>query len=214
MTTERYDAVVFDLLTALIDSWTFWADVAGDAQTGRRWRDRYLRLTYGAGNYVPYESLVRDAARAEGLNPELADQLRRRWTELQPWPETWEVLAEQVSPMPKLRSTRRSQSCRRDARSRPGIGAATAWSVSAAGRIFRALRTYGCAAPMHITPFRPTPITAHSRRDTEPLKTCHPVAASQLAMSSRGSSYFDDVDQVLEAGEVGRVTGHHWQRIS
>ena len=29
-----YDAVVFDLLTALIDSWTLWNDVAGSAEDG------------------------------------------------------------------------------------------------------------------------------------------------------------------------------------
>lgn len=31
---KRYDAVLFDLLTAVIDSWTLWNDVAGDPGTG------------------------------------------------------------------------------------------------------------------------------------------------------------------------------------
>ncbi|MGO8892820.1 MAG: hypothetical protein ACLP8X_18045 [Streptosporangiaceae bacterium] len=29
MNARRYDAVLFDLLTALLDSWTLWAEVAG-----------------------------------------------------------------------------------------------------------------------------------------------------------------------------------------
>lgn len=71
----RYDAVLFDLLTALLDSWSLWNAVAGDAETGSRWRGEYLRLTYGVGGYRSYEGLVADAARAQGLDPGLADQL-------------------------------------------------------------------------------------------------------------------------------------------
>ena len=54
-------AVLFDLLTALIDSWALWNAVAGSEETGLAWRAAYLRLTYGAGAYVPYEDLVRAA---------------------------------------------------------------------------------------------------------------------------------------------------------
>jgi 2-haloacid dehalogenase len=32
----RYDVVLFDLLTALLDSWTLWNAVAGDEDSGRR----------------------------------------------------------------------------------------------------------------------------------------------------------------------------------
>jgi hypothetical protein len=46
--TARYDAVIFDLLTALIDSWTLWNDVAGSEEAGMKWRKRYLDITYGA----------------------------------------------------------------------------------------------------------------------------------------------------------------------
>jgi len=59
----KYDAVVFDLLTALIDSWTLWNAVAGSADDGMKWRRRYLEITYGCGAYRPYETLVREAAR-------------------------------------------------------------------------------------------------------------------------------------------------------
>jgi 2-haloalkanoic acid dehalogenase type II len=84
---DRYDAVLFDLLTAVLDSWSVWDAVAGDPVTGREWRGEYLRLTYGAGPYTPYEDLVAEAARARGLRPELAGALAARWDEHQPWPE-------------------------------------------------------------------------------------------------------------------------------
>jgi 2-haloalkanoic acid dehalogenase type II len=91
--SHPYDAVVFDLLTALIDSWTLWNDVAGSAEEGLRWRRRYLEITYGCGSYRPYETLVREAAADVGLATGAADQLRRRWHELAPWPEARGVLA-------------------------------------------------------------------------------------------------------------------------
>ena len=59
----KYDAVIFDLLTALIDSWSLWNDVAGSPGEGMKWRRRYLEITYGCGPYRPYETLVREAAR-------------------------------------------------------------------------------------------------------------------------------------------------------
>ena len=78
-------AVLFDLLTALIDSWTLWNSVAGSEAVGRRWRAEYLRLTYGCGAYVPYETLVRDAARNTGLAESAADALEARWPDLPVW---------------------------------------------------------------------------------------------------------------------------------
>jgi 2-haloacid dehalogenase len=90
--SKRYDAVLFDLLTAVIDSWTLWNEVAGNTNTGRRWREQYLRLTYGAGAYLPYESLVAQAASEQGLPPALAKQLAKRWGQLRPWPEAPDVL--------------------------------------------------------------------------------------------------------------------------
>ncbi len=78
-------AVLFDLLTALLDSWTLWNAVAGSAEKGRAWRAEYLRLTYGCGAYVPYEQLVRDAARTTGMASDAAEQLEARWLELPAW---------------------------------------------------------------------------------------------------------------------------------
>jgi len=76
-----YDAVVFDLLTALLDSWTLWNDVAGSPEDGMKWRRRYLEITYGCGAYRPYEALVREAARDVGLPESLGEGLERRWGE-------------------------------------------------------------------------------------------------------------------------------------
>jgi 2-haloacid dehalogenase len=95
----KHDAVVFDLLTALLDSWTLWNDVAGSPDAGLRWRRRYLEITYGCGAYRPYETLVRDAARDVGLSQSLGDDLDKRWDELMPWPEARKVLKRVPVPM-------------------------------------------------------------------------------------------------------------------
>ena len=95
----KYDAVVFDLLTALIDSWTLWNDVAGSPDAGLAWRHHYLEITYGSGAYRPYETLVRDAARDVGLPQSLGDDLDKRWDELKPWSEAREVLKRLSVPM-------------------------------------------------------------------------------------------------------------------
>ena len=88
----KYDAVVFDLLTALIDSWSLWNSVAGSPEGGMTWRRRYLEITYGCGVYRPYEALVREAARDVGMPDRLGAELERRWRELMPWPEAAPVL--------------------------------------------------------------------------------------------------------------------------
>jgi 2-haloacid dehalogenase len=89
----RYDAVIFDLLTALLDSWSLWNDVAGSPEAGLAWRRRYLEITYGCGAYRPYETLVCEAAHDAGLPESLAERLEERWDELAPWPEAPAVLA-------------------------------------------------------------------------------------------------------------------------
>jgi 2-haloacid dehalogenase len=92
-TEQRFDAVLFDLLTALLDSWRLWNRVAGNPEDGGRWRHAYLRRTYEAGPYRPYEALVAEAAAEVGLSPRLARELAIRYGELEPWPEVREVLA-------------------------------------------------------------------------------------------------------------------------
>jgi len=87
-----YRAVLFDLLTALLDSWTLWNRAAGSDEAGLRWRKRYLDLTYGQGTYRTYEALVREAARDAGLPEEAPARLLNRWDELEPWPDAGELL--------------------------------------------------------------------------------------------------------------------------
>lgn len=88
-----YDAVVFDLLTALIDSWTLWNRAAVSAENGFKWRRAYLELTYAAGPYRPYEDIVREAAARAGVEALCAEALFAQWSNLPPWPETGRVLA-------------------------------------------------------------------------------------------------------------------------
>jgi 2-haloacid dehalogenase len=83
MTMPR--AVLFDLLTALLDSWSAWNTAAGSEAAGRTWRAEYLRLTYGCGSYVPYEDLVRQAATTTGLSASVADALEANWESLPVW---------------------------------------------------------------------------------------------------------------------------------
>lgn len=84
--SPAYDAVLFDLLTALLDSWTLWNSVAGSEAAGGRWRAAYLKITYGAGGYRPYEDLVAQAAQNVGLSRNLVAKLGARYAELRPWP--------------------------------------------------------------------------------------------------------------------------------
>jgi 2-haloacid dehalogenase len=89
---RRFEGVLFDLLTALLDSWSLWDAVAGSATTGRAWRHEYLALTFGAGSYRPYELLIAKAASRQGLPSHLAADLVARWDELEPWPEALDTL--------------------------------------------------------------------------------------------------------------------------
>ncbi|MGO8919138.1 MAG: HAD-IA family hydrolase [Stellaceae bacterium] len=92
MGAPRFQAIAFDLLTALVDSWSLWIDVAGDEDLGRRWRATSLRIVTSTGAYQPYELIVRRATAEVGLPPDRAVALLARWGELRPWPEATDVL--------------------------------------------------------------------------------------------------------------------------
>jgi 2-haloacid dehalogenase len=89
----RFQAVAFDLLTALVDSWSLWALVARDRDLGHAWRRASLQLVTSAGDYRPYDRIVHEAAAQVGLPAERAGELLARWDELRPWPEVPDVLA-------------------------------------------------------------------------------------------------------------------------
>jgi hypothetical protein len=72
-----YDAVLFDLFTALLDSQPLWCEVAGSAAVGARWREASSRVAYSAGPYRPFNETVAEAARRAGVPPERATDLVR-----------------------------------------------------------------------------------------------------------------------------------------
>lgn len=98
--TPRYNAVVFDLLTALLDSWSLWNDVAGSPEVGVAWRMRYLTLTYEAGAYRSYEGIIKESAEDAGVPAARADELIQRWGELEPWPEARQVVRTLLEKVP------------------------------------------------------------------------------------------------------------------
>ena len=99
-----FDAVLFDLLSALIDSWSLWDDLAGNTDLGRKWRMHYLNAASHAGGYSPYLSLVSDSAQAVGISRSQAIGLGTRWNELTPWPEA-DAHTSQFIPQDCLRKT-------------------------------------------------------------------------------------------------------------
>lgn len=85
-------AVLFDLLTALLDSWTLWDEAAGSSEAGRKWRAKYLDITFGCGAYKPYPDLVRRSAEESGIGSAPAERLIKQWDQLKPWTEVHDVL--------------------------------------------------------------------------------------------------------------------------
>ena len=92
MNKSKYDAVIFDLLTGLIDSWSLWNEIAGSELKGRDWRARYLQITYNTFEYKKYEDLVLLSAQQVGLKNTNAFKLIEEWERLKPWPEVNMVL--------------------------------------------------------------------------------------------------------------------------
>ncbi|MFL5930490.1 MAG: HAD family hydrolase [Gaiellaceae bacterium] len=87
-----YDAVLFDLFTALLDSQPLWREVAGSAAVGASWREECSRVAYSAGPYRPFVETVAQGARLAGVPPTRAADLLRGMEQLGPWPEAPEVL--------------------------------------------------------------------------------------------------------------------------
>ncbi|KAI0205578.1 HAD-like protein [Astrocystis sublimbata] len=90
----RPKAIVFDLLTALINSWDLWSicTPSGTPAEGRRWRERYLDITFGAAAYIPYEDVVKQSAEDVGLPPSASEALIQGWDDMPIWPEVSSVL--------------------------------------------------------------------------------------------------------------------------
>ncbi|OJD30277.1 haloacid dehalogenase [Diplodia corticola] len=102
----RPKAIIFDLLTALLDSWTAWTLALSTAlnepepttpthDLATHWRHTYLALTYThKGPYTPYAALVHLAAQqTPGVPPRAAEVLLENYVAwLAPWPEARAVL--------------------------------------------------------------------------------------------------------------------------
>ncbi len=91
-----YDAVGFDLLTALLDTLPLWRAAARDDRLGPAWHAASQRLLRGRP-YRPFEDIVRESARELGLADERADELLTRWGEFAPWPDSPPTL-ERIDP--------------------------------------------------------------------------------------------------------------------
>jgi 2-haloacid dehalogenase len=88
-----YDAVLFDLFTALLDSQSLWDEVAGSPAAGARWREESSRVAYSTGPYRPFIETIAEGARLAGVPPERAgDLLAGMGARLGPWPEAPDVL--------------------------------------------------------------------------------------------------------------------------
>ncbi|KAJ3485022.1 hypothetical protein NLG97_g6910 [Lecanicillium saksenae] len=90
----RPKVIIFDLLTALLDSWSLWnaSTPSGTETEGRLWRARYLEITFRQGTYAPYESLMKQAAADVGVPSSAPESLLSNWSKLQAWPEVFDVL--------------------------------------------------------------------------------------------------------------------------
>lgn len=86
-----YAAVGFDLLTALLDTWSLWSSVAGDRALGMRWHAASQELLRGK-RYRPFEDIVRESAAEVGVDAKRARDLLRRWGDFEPWPDVPPVL--------------------------------------------------------------------------------------------------------------------------
>ena len=83
----RYDAVGFDLLTALLDTLPLWRRYAGDDDRGTRWHAANQRLLRGTP-YRAFDDLVHESAMEVGLGATEARRLLAHWSDAEPWPDT------------------------------------------------------------------------------------------------------------------------------
>jgi 2-haloacid dehalogenase len=131
---QRYDAVLFDLFSALLDSQPLWLEVAGNDAAGARWREESSRLAYSAGRYRPFVETVEDAAQVAGVPPTRAvDLLRGMGEQLSSWPEAAEVLG-RLSERARIGVvTNCSEGLGQRAAARVGVEFATVVTAEAAG---------------------------------------------------------------------------------
>ncbi len=114
----RYDAVGFDLLTALLDTLPLWQRYAGDGDRGARWHAANQRLLRGRP-YRDFATLVRESAAEVGLGQAQAEELLAHWDDTDPWPDTPAALAS-LGTLPRFIVTNCSKKLGRLAAARAG----------------------------------------------------------------------------------------------
>jgi 2-haloacid dehalogenase len=96
----RYRAIGFDLLTALLDTWSLWTRATGDRDRALAWHRASQDLLRGRP-YRPYEDIVREAAEASGVARAQAEDVLERWAEIEPWPDTRPTI-ERLGALPRF----------------------------------------------------------------------------------------------------------------
>jgi 2-haloacid dehalogenase len=86
--SDQVQAVLFDLLMAVMNSLAVWSTAAGDHRRALAWRDAVTTRMAASSTYVPYEELVVGAAADLGLPPAAVSELFERWREMNPWPDS------------------------------------------------------------------------------------------------------------------------------
>jgi 2-haloacid dehalogenase len=87
MAHPRVRGVLFDLLMAVMDSMAVWSAAAGDRRRGLAWRDAVTARMVAQPSYAPYEDLVVETAREQGLPASAPSDLFDRWPEMSRWPD-------------------------------------------------------------------------------------------------------------------------------
>lgn len=82
----RVDGILFDLLMAVMNSVQTWSEAAQDRR-GLTWRDAVTARMIASDAYVPYETLVAEAASQLGLPRTASADLFTRWASMQPRPD-------------------------------------------------------------------------------------------------------------------------------
>jgi 2-haloacid dehalogenase len=82
------EAVLLDLLMAVMNSLAIWSEAAGDDRAGLAWRDAVTTRITASPAYVPYEEQVVAATADAGLPREAAAALLTRWPKIEPWPDS------------------------------------------------------------------------------------------------------------------------------
>lgn len=129
-----YDAVLFDLFTALLDTQPLWCDGAGSAFLGARWRQESSRVAYSTGTYRPFVETVAEAARLVGVpETQAADLVRALGEQSVPWPEAPQVLEALSKSVRVGVVTNCSEELGRRAAARVGVRFDTVVTAQAAG---------------------------------------------------------------------------------